>query len=59
MKDKAFAQTLMVFVGVTLGFIAVMSICITITSKRGDMNNDGVLNITDLSILAVTINEAR
>ena len=49
----------------TLGTVAVIlvilvQISIVVKQNRpiqGDMNNDGVLNITDLSILASVINE--
>ncbi len=44
---------MLVLAGAFLG----MSISHVLTSTQGDMNNDGVLDITDLSILASVIND--
>ncbi len=45
---------------VALVLVILVQISIIVKQNRpiqGDMNNDGVLNITDLSILASVINE--
>jgi len=40
-----------------LALIIILQILTLVGSSKGDMNNDGILNITDLSILASVINE--
>lgn len=44
---------------IILGFLITLDIDMQVRGQRGDLNADGKKDITDLSILAAQINDAR